>query len=357
MTKTPSRLLLPTVLAAPALLAFALPETRLELRAEEGATITRTFETTAELTLDNMDMTMNGQAPPMMPEMDMTMTTKATIVVTDEIQKVADGRATRFQRNFDTLSQETEMQMEIDMMGQTQSNEMSMPAASELEGKTVAFEWADGVYQAKWPEDSKYDEALLEGLVGDMDLAVFLPKGPVEQGDEWKVNPKELIPVMAPGGNLKLIPENVEAADMMGMQSNFGSSADWFQENLDGDVTVSFQGTRENDGGTLAVLSVRFDLENAVDMTEMVQEGMEKVELPPEAEGLEIEHMDLEIAYEGEGQILWDIAAGRAHSMDLSGDFSLIVDYGMSMSAQGMDLNIESTIEMSGSLGQTARFE
>lgn len=352
-----SRLLLPTLLAAPALLAFALPETKIELRVEEGDSITRTFTTKAELTLDNMDMTMNGQAPPMMPEMDMTMTTEAEIVVTDEIEKVADGRATRFLRTFDTLTQETSMEMEVDMMGQTQSNEMSVPASSELEGKTVLFEWDGGDYKAKWPEDAEEDEKLLEGLVADMDLTAFLPEGPVEEGDEWQIDPKKLIPVMAPGGNLKLMPEDVETPGMMGVESNFGSFSDWFQENLDGDVSVTFQGTRENEGANVAVLEVHFELENAVDLTEMVRTAMEEAELPPEAQDLDIDHMDLEVAYEGQGQLLWDLAAGRAQSLDLSGDFTLMVDYGMSMSAQGMDMTIESTIEMSGSLGQTAHFE
>ena len=84
-----SKALLVSALTAPALLALALPGDKVEFHPSEGLSLTRTFTSKTELTLDDMEMTMNGQPLPMEIEMDMDMTMSQTVVVTDEIGALA----------------------------------------------------------------------------------------------------------------------------------------------------------------------------------------------------------------------------------------------------------------------------
>ena len=93
------------------------------------------------MSLDDMQMTMNGQEPPMMPEMDLTVSLVNEVEISDEYLSVRAGRPLEIERTFDSLSMDSEMAMEIDMMGQVQSEEMPSTASSELEGTTVTFKW------------------------------------------------------------------------------------------------------------------------------------------------------------------------------------------------------------------------
>lgn len=353
-----SRVLLLTTLSVPALLAFSYPDAKLVFGVEAGTSLKKTFKSSVQLTLDDMNMTMNGQDPPMMPEIDMTLSTDMEVVVSDEYVAIGDGAPKHVKRTYDTLAMNTEMTMEMDMMGTSQNQEMPMTFSSELEGKTVDFKLdADsGEYIATFP-DGEGDDELLTDLSEDMDLRGFLPSGAVAEGDEWDVPAAQLVNILAPGGNLKLMPEDVDVDAMMGMQSNFGSMSDWFTEDLKGEVKASFTGTRDVNGKKVGVIALRVDISNAVDLTEMVEAAMEEIELPPEAGDIEFDHMDIEIEFEGEGTLLWDLEGGHAHSLELSGDFALLMNMGMAMSAQGMDMEIEQTMEMSGTMNQSAAFE
>lgn len=351
-----TRLLLLPLLAAPALLSLGRTETRIEFKPTEGTVVQRTFETRAEMTLDSMDMKMNGQAPPMMPEMDMTLTTEVTTVVEDEFTSVKDGRVQRLKRLFSDLGMQNDMAMEMDMMGQTQSQDMSSGATSELEGKSVLFvrDADSGEFKARWPEGAEGKDELLKGLEEDMDLRAFLPKDAVAEGQRWEIDPVAMISVMAAGGDLKLVPDDMDANEMQ-MMGPQGSMSDWFAEGLSGTLAGVFEGIREEDGRKLAAIRITFDVKNAVDLTEMMESAMDN--MPPEMGGMEFDHMDMEIAYEGEGLLLWDLGRGLAHSFETSGDFGMLMDMGMSVDAEGQSMTIQMTMEMSGSLAQTAKFE
>ena len=165
------------------------------------------------MSLDDMQMTMNGQEPPMMPEMDLTVTQVSEVEISDEYISVRAGMPLEIERTFDSLSMNSEMAMEIDMMGQVQSEEMPSTASSELEGTTVTFKWdADEEEYVIAFTDGEGDKDLLEGLTADMDFRSLLPDGEVDVDDEWGVDISAFTAVMAPGGDLKLISEEVAIA-------------------------------------------------------------------------------------------------------------------------------------------------
>ena len=72
-----------TALIAPALLAFLPTADMVAFTAEDGLSVTRVIENKTNMTLDDMEMTMNGQPFPMEIEMDMNMDMSSTITVTD----------------------------------------------------------------------------------------------------------------------------------------------------------------------------------------------------------------------------------------------------------------------------------
>jgi hypothetical protein len=69
---------------------------------------------------------------------------------------------------------------------------------------------------------------------------------------------------------------------------------------------------------------------------------------------MKIKAMDLEYELEAEGELLWDLERGLAHSLRLSGDVRFIVDNSMSVSMGEMHQEIESSQTFAGN--QTLTF-
>lgn len=345
------------LLTVPAALAFQPRATSISFTVAEGATKNKSFTNNLEMSLDDMSMLMNGNESPMMPDISLQVSAGFELQVTDEYVKMREGAPATLSRTYESMDQTRNSEMEMDIMGQVTSQDSSAGSESELEGSTVHFKWNsdEGDYKPSFPDDEGEAE-LLEGLTEDLDFRSLLPDDEVSEGDEWKVEPIALRDILLPGGDLKLIPEESDdEADMMGMNSDVGSANDWFTDDLEGEVLATFAGMRETEGGTkVAAITFTFEITNAVDLTESMQEGMDDADLPPEVGEMELNSVDLELELEGEGTLLWDISAGCAHSFEMESDLALLMDVSMDISAQGMDMNIEQSLEFSGTLNAEA---
>ncbi|MFT7485617.1 MAG: hypothetical protein ACI9F9_001467 [Candidatus Paceibacteria bacterium] len=348
------------LLVAPAFLAFQPSGTEISFHVQEGSSKTKTFTNSVSMALDDMQMLMNGQESPMMPSIDMNIDSSVEIQVTDEYVKMRDGVPAKLQRTYDSLGESREMAMEMDIMGNVQNQDNSSSSSSELEGETVLFTWSadDDEYIPTFP-DGDGDEDLLENLAEDMDFRSLLPEGSVSPGDEWKVDPVALKRVLTPGGDLKLVSEEeAEDASMMGMDNDMGKFDDWFSEDVEGKVTATFKEMSEaEDGTSVAVITFAIKVENAVDLTEKMQEGLADADMPMEGAEMDIKSMDIEIALEGEATLFWNVSEGCAHSFELSTEMMLTVDISMAISTQGMDMDIDQSMEFSGTLTSAASFE
>lgn len=350
--KTPFAL---TALATSGLLAFALPADEVTFAPSEGTSITKTFTSESVFALDDMEMTMGGQSPPGMPEMEMEMTLESSIQVTDEYASVDGGQVLELVRSFDTVGQEMSMEMSLEVAGESHPQDGSGSGSSSLEGTAVRFTWdADDEAYVPAFEGDDGDEDLLEGLVEDMDLRTLLPDGPVSEGDEWDVELVALADILAPGGNLAVDVEMDGQAGLGGgpdpqMISNM---RELLADLLEGDFTATYQGTKEVDGITVGVIALAVEIESARDMSEMMEEGMSESEMPFE---VELTRADAEFTFEGEGTMLWNLAGGHIHSFDLSGDTSIAMDMAMAIPGQGIEM--ETSMEMSGTMTQTVRTE
>jgi len=346
MNATKALLLPALLLPLPLLLGSNAPAARVAFAVADGKTLTKTFEVKADLSLE--DMTLTG-AGGMVPDMEMTMGVSYKIGVTDEYVKVEGGQPRQLKRTFDSLSSDVTTAMKMEIMGQSRDQDSASSATSELEGKSVKFTWdAEKKEYTRAFDPAGGEEKLLEGLREDMDLRALLPDGEVEEGEEWEIDPKELVDVLAPGGNLSLKPKDAPDGGMSMGASGMENMADMFGDDVEGKCKAQFTGMRDVEGVQLAVVKLTIDMKAKTDMTERVKEQMEEQDLPPEVEGMEFKSIDIEYSLEAEGELLWNVAGGHFHSLDLSGTSGFKSDQSMAMKVQGREMNIDQSMEFSG---------
>ncbi len=336
-------------LAALPLIAWSTPAGEVSFHPAEGSSLTKTFSTETEMSLDNMALLINGSPPPMdLGDMEMTIVDSRSVTVTDEYTAMGRGRPAKLQRTYVSLGGTTDVSVDMAMMGGT--NENTIESSSDLEGTTVVFTWDEdaGEYTTSFLDDDGDDE-LLEGLAEDMDIRFLLPEdGTAAEGDTWEVPADALRHLIAPGGRLSLIPEEMEEMGFGGMGQGPQDPADILGD-LDGSASCEFSGMRDVDGKQVAVIKVTIEVSTANDMTEKILEQMEDADLPAEVSNMEIQHMDIELEIESEGTLLWDVEAGVLYSLELSGTQTMLMDMAMAMDAEGMGaMELEQSFEMSG---------
>lgn len=324
--------------------ALTLPGDTLTRREAAGQSATRTFSFETELELIETSMSIGGeeQENPFGGEMEHATTRSLGLVVRDTVRAAEEGCATTFTRTFEEVEGFSSMHMSMPMMDAVDSES---DESSALEGLTVVFEKADEDFEASFPEDQGGDEDLLEGLAARLDLGQLLPEDEVEEGETWEVDPALLELLRSPGGNLHL--EGDE--DVMSM----GEVPDPEEYEYDGSITAEYAGTREVEGRQLAVLTLKVDLGSMADLTELAQEQAQADELPEGAVMPEIESLIQETWAEGEGEALWDVEAGRLHSLALELEVENVQSATMSLD---FGAGVQS-MEQSMTMGGTERFE
>ncbi len=345
-------LLLTAPLLSVALLVGLKPAaTRIKFAPAEGSSVTKTFENKASLTLDSYTMSGAGTQP----DMEMTLTTGQKIVVTDEYVSIKDGAPKKLARTFDEMGGDSSMSMKMSVMGQTHENSQNMRMKSDLLGKKVTFKWnaETSEYEKAFdPEEEKVD--LLKELVEDMDFRALLPQTEVAEGDSWDPDVSKLRYVFSPGGSLSMVPENADESSLKMSGSEMNTMSNAIGDKLEGEVKAKFTGMKEVDGVNCALIHVTFKVHSAADMTEEVRKMLDKGDLPPNVESLEVDHLDIEFKFEGEGDLAWDVGGGHFKSFELTGQTSIKSDQGMKLGIQGRTMEINETREMSGSTSYTA---
>jgi hypothetical protein len=346
--KKMQRNFLPIAVLAPVLLAASWAFDKPSYAPKTGNVVTKSYSVEGELELEDMSLEVNGQdVSAMAGQLEMAMKTQMKLTVTDTYEAMGSERPAKLKRAFEEITSTTHVSQSNPMTG---DQENDIPLSSELEGMTVVFTWDDAAsgYDAAFASEEG-DPELLEGLSEDLDLRGFLPTGEVKEGDTWQVPAAAVKAALAPGGDLGLRPET--AGEMMGM--------DQFSQNdlvgdLEGEFAATYAGTRDEDGVKVAVIKLKIDASSAQDLTERmsgIREQM-KENLPEGAEvDVDISAFDSEYEFEAEGELLWNLDAGIAHAMHLSGEVRVIMDISMSMSMAGQG---EQAMEISQTLAGTS---
>ena len=340
------RNLIPAAILIPIFLSSHVPGDRIRFAPSEGSSATKTFENKAEFTLQNMKIAMNGAEPPAKPEMEMTITSTQKVVVTDDYVANRENAPKKLRRTFDELGNNVSMSMKMQMMGNSQNQDKTTSGESELQGKKVVFTWDDdkGEYTKAFDPAADKDN-LLKDLEEDMDLRALLPKEEVKEGQEWDIEVSKLASVLAPGGNLSIVPKEAEEGAGNMEMPGMSNVSDWLRGALEGSATGKFKGLQTVDGAKMGVIEIVAKISVSKDMTDMVAEMMKKSKQPMP---VEIDHMDVDFKYEAKGELVWDLAAGRAHSFNISGPSKVNMDMAMKVDAQGQKMNIDYGMELSG---------
>jgi hypothetical protein len=334
-----------SALCLPLFSSFEFGAERVRFAPAEGLALKKSISLVNEMVLDDMRMLMNGEPPPMAMDMEMAGTTTATIEVTDRYVKTAEGRPAKLARTYDTLSTDSTMDMTVPMAGE---QKVEASGSSELTGKTVHFTWNAevGGFEATFPEEESADEELLKDLAEDMDLRGLLPEGDVSVDEEWDVSPAYVMELIGPGGDLKIKADDPELEQMS--MGSMGGDLRKMLGDVDGAFKAKFKGFREEGEVKLAVITFSLDVESSADLTEMVREQVSKQEIP--GGEMNVQSADAEMTLKGEGELLFNAAAGHFHSLSLTLESTQIVDTAMEMSIQGQEMKLEQGMDFSATL-------
>lgn len=352
MTSPKTYVALALACAAPTLLAFAPKADSIAFAPNEGASVTKTFTSLMEFSMDEMGMLMNGDDNPMMPSMEMDMTMTQSVTVSDTYGSMNGRRPSQITRTFDAVANDIEMDMTVESMGSVDEQSATGTGGSPLEGSSVTFTWDGdaGEYTKAFAEGSEGEAEHLDGLVEDMDLRCLLPTGEVSEGDEWDIPLNGLVDILAPGGNLLVEVEmDGQAAGPGGPDpAMFSNLREMVGDLLEGSATGKYAGSREVDGVKLAVIEIEIEIDTANDMAEMFEEMMAE-QIPAEID-MSLDRVDVEFALESSGELLWNMSGGHVHSLVLEGESAVSMEMEMGMNAGGQAMNMEMNMEMSGTL-------
>ncbi len=335
-------------------LTLSGPGEKVAFHPEAGSTLKKRFVEAADFTLDDLSLVVDGQdIGGMLGTLEVTFQQESKTEVTDMYEALGEGRPKKLARTFDVLASLVQLNASAEMGGQDQE----IKASSELEGETVVFTWNEekDAYDIAF-QDGQGDADLLEHLSEDMDLRALLPQAEVSADESWKVDLQDLKALAMPGGNTGLVPQNADL-DLENMDmfeevfANFGQE---FADLLDGDCTCTFRGIREEEGTRLAEIGVEVDVASSVDLTELLDQVIEKAVQVAGGEAIDmsIETADLNLDFEGEGTLLWNLQAGHLHSFQISGDAKVAFDFSISVEAEGECHDMEASLEASGSISQ-----
>jgi len=352
----------PSLLVVPALLAFTPPateEVKLAFGPAPDTTVHKSMTSEFEALLDDMSILVDGQdLGAMLGAFELTMFVESELEMTDTYLAVADGRPTELKRTFETLASNTSMDVASEMGGETQD----IPASSVLEGATVVYTWDPEMeeYVVRYEEEDAGDEDLLIGLIEDFDMRTLLPDRPVEVGDSWKVDSEALAALAMQAQSLHIVPDEMdeEAMEMM-EQFMSGDFMEKLEDLYDGDMTMTLKGVRDVDGEQHAGVEIDVELSSSMDMMDMILEAIATAaetageEMPP----IDFAAADLNIDFEGEGVMVWNLTKGLFSSMETSGDFNFAVDIAGSIEEAGESMAFDVSVEMSGMMETTSKVD
>ncbi len=335
-------------LSAALLLAAAATAVRpgadtLSFRVRDGTTLARKFESRQEISQDEAEILMNGQPFPSGTEGGMTAIQTQTLEISDEFVTLERHVPRNLRRTFSKIesSGEQTTQHPMDSGAQTDTRE----ARSELEGKTIAFEW-DEAKQAfgKSFDPQGPDEGLLAGLTEDLDFRQLLPEKPdVSADDTWSIEVGAVQSLLLPGGDLRLKPVEGPEAEGIADLDVLGSDPAEAFTGMVGEVHGTYKGSREVAGVHCGVIALDFKISVTRDLSDKLPKaGSSDSEM-------RIVRVETFLALEGDGELLWDLGAGHARSFTMSAKIKNQMDVAMKIPQGGKDLDITRKMQMSGS--------
>ncbi len=284
---------------------------------EKGLVVRRTFEAVSDYSLEEAEFTVDGESPPELPEPDLDVHNVERIVVVDEFAEMGTGMPLRLRRTFEELSSTTTFS------SAAAEEDFEQVEKSDLQGTTVVFAWDNEAeeYGVELEEDGEAGAELLEGLVEDMDFRALLPGEEVSAGDSWEVDATLILTLMWPGGFVGFYDEQAGVIDEVQAEVNVG-----LVEALEGEAKATYAGTRDEDGVTVAVFELVFEVSSGTSVDVDLEDDM-------------VEERTYETTRKVQGEVLWNLEGGLLHSAALESDSMLSLSG--TMTVEGEDGEIE----------------
>lgn len=275
--------------------------------AREGLVLRKTLTLESTRRFVSLDLSMDGE-PLELPAAsdDLVVERDRTIELTDRVTASVQGFATALERTF--------TRGDLEQLSKTGDRELATRATTPLVGRCARLAAAGGGWTAAWCGDEVQAGALTEpelllGLEGALDLAEFLPRRAVSEGDTWEVPAAAYRVLHAPGGALGFAWEDATLNEARAVDRLEAALLDA----LTGGLRATHGGHRSAGDGELAVVA----LEGRIEANATVP-----VELGPESNAngaTQRQTWTFDLA----GELLWDVAAGRAVSLELAGPLTL----------------------------------
>ena len=332
-------MLLRTLLPAASLVLLNAGADRLAFAPDPGIRLTKRFRVAVASELDDLSILVGGMdMTERFGAFELSLGLETRVEVTDAYVECADGRPLMLRRTYDEIAFEAQ----YDAVSELGSSEESATAESDLEGETVLFTWdpADGEYAVEF-DAHEGDEALLEGLGEDMDLRALLPPREVAVDDEWKVEPKRLAPVLAPGGSLGLLAGDVDAEVEEMLETVSGARLAGVLDSLfSGEVVCTYKGTRDTDEGEVATIEVTIEIDSRADLSALLIELVESRadDVPND---LSLSTADLGLSLEGTALLEWNVSGGHLEHFESNVDTGIAFHLVAGAEGQSADVRAE----------------
>lgn len=317
-----------------------------------GAELGKTFERRVELARKSQTVVMGGTETRELEnvyELDDTL----RLEVADTYVATASGRLDVLERRYiNAVSNYAERQSD-ELQEGLQSIELE--ARSGLIGRTVMFRHDEpsGETATSFASDSAdAPRKLLADLVPDTDLTCLLPKRPVSPGKSWSIPLDQLRAVLAPGGNLHLEADPKELP--RGLETGATTDFSAWLDDLEGQALGTFEGLEDAHGHALARIAVQLSITSKQDQTLKARALASELSGDLGAgEDVYFDFLEVSLALEGNGVLLWDTTTGLPHSFELEGALGIVIDTGMTVTVDDTQLEIEESSALAGSLELT----
>ena len=319
----------------------------------EGTTVTKTFQTSGSFESADVVIEVGGQDE--VPEISLDAEWTRTITIEDTYESAADGRPTKLTRKFETVAHRVEGTVDIETEGETVNEQDGSGGESALEGETVVFVWdaESGEYRKAF-DDDEADPDLLDGLTEDMDLRALLPSEDTSQGDRWDVDGDALVSVFLPGGELS-IEVDVTVSDRRpiaaGIEPWMYTDLGLFLgagDSLEVDATCTFAGEREEDGSTLIVVEIEFEISGEADLVDEMADRLD--EIGDQIPAASVIQADFEFTLDGGGTLIWNSSAGHVHGLELKAETVMELDRILEIDDGGESMEVTTMVVLEGEL-------
>lgn len=305
------------------------PGEQLRFSVAPGTRVSREWSRESRRTLKQITVTA-GDETKSDDKASVTIDSKARLVVSDTFTAAEDERPVRIVRRYDAIEKSAH-ESATTPDGERESD---LKEVSDLAGRTIVFTWNEerGMYDCAFDEGEAGSEkpessdTPLETLAMDMDLQGFLPSKPVSVGDEWPVSMDAIrYGFLRPGGRLEFRDEQGRRHSSL---ERAMSEKAW--RALEGECTATLKEFREDGGARLGVIRLEGELSTSAEVESddgSMTGGMEHSEV-------------------FEGELLWDVGASRARSMDIQSkiEFTLI-ESRQGKQSDGTPLRVRRTLE------------